>query len=448
MYNQITTEALERINSRKIKVCIIGLGRVGLPLAATLALEGFRVIGLDINPDVVNKTNSGESYLRDEKELPELIRNVVAKGLLKATLLPEEAIKPSDIIIITVPTLITKDKKPEISPVIDAAYKISENFSKGKVVIVESTVPPNTTVGIVGRIIEEKTGLKAGKDFGLAFSPERIQASQALRDLRKYPKIVGGIDEKTTEIVSAIYSTFAPEIIKMSNPLAAEIEKIIENTYRDVCIAFANELAKICEIYKVDVWEVIKAANSQPYCNILNPGCGVGGHCIPMDPYYIIRDVEQRGYMPRLLISAREVNESMPEHFVRIVEKVVKNKKAKIIILGLSFKPDVKAFLHSHTLKIIELLKKSGYENIVVHDPFLEDENFDFNTEKNLGKALKNSEALLLSTAHSVYNNISIENIARLMKKNAYIIDGRGFFDPKSVLKAGLNYIGIGRMLH
>lgn len=438
--------ALMLINNRKIRISVIGLGRVGLPLAATLASQGFKVIGLDINPEVVNKTNSGESHLKDEKELPALIKKIVAKGLLKATLLPEEAIKPSDIIIITVPTLITKDKKPEITPVLDAAHKISENFSKGKVVILESTVPPNTTVGIVGKIIEDKTGLKAGKDFGLAFSPERIQASQALRDLRTYPKIVGGIDGKTTEIVSAIYSTFAPEIIKMSSPLAAEIEKIIENTYRDVCIAFANELAKICEIYNVDVWEVIKAANSQPYCNILNPGCGVGGHCIPMDPYYIIRDIEEQGYIPRLLISAREVNESMPEHFVRMVEKVIKDKNAKITILGLSFKPNVKSFLHSHTLKIIELLKRHGYKNIIVHDPFLEEEKFDFATEKNLEKALKNSEALLLTTAHSAYN-MDIKYIAELMKENGYIIDGRGFFDPEKVKKSGLRYIGIGRML-
>ncbi|NIO21595.1 MAG: nucleotide sugar dehydrogenase [Candidatus Aenigmarchaeota archaeon] len=282
--------------------------------------------------------------------------------------------------------------------------------------------------------------MKVGKDFGLAYSPERVRAPQVLKDLKTYPKIVGGVDEKSTLIVSEIYSTFAPGIIRMSSPTAAEIEKVVENAQRDVNIALVNEIAKICEIYGVDVFEVIKAANSQPFCNLLSPGCGVGGHCIPMDPYYLIRDAEERGYEPSLLKAAREINESMPEHLVNIIRGHV--KKGKVAVLGLSFKPDVKAFKYSSTLKIISLLK--DYD-VVVHDPFLGEEKSDFKTERDIYKAVDGAECVVLTTAHSAYERLDMKKIRELMKGNL-IVDGRGFFDQKKVKKAGLNYKGIGRV--
>lgn len=436
LYSLQEEEIKRRIRKRKVKIAVIGLGRVGLPLASMLAHEGFEVVGVDVDKKVVSLTNKGKAYLKDEVGLQSLLKKVVVGRKLRAST-KMEAINKCDLVTITVPTLLTEDKMPDIGAVLTVAKNIA-GFSGGKVISLESTVPPFTTQNL-GNIIEERTGLKAGKDFGLAYSPERIQAPQVLKDLKTYPKIVGGIDEKSTLIISEIYSTFAPGIIKMSSPAAAEIEKVVENTYRDVNIAFANELAKICEIYGVDAFEIIRAANSQPFSHILSPGSGVGGHCIPMDPYYIIRDVEKRGYGPSLLEIAREINDSMPEHVVNMVKN--RADKGKVAILGLSFKPDIKAFEHSPTLKIIELLR--GYD-VVVHDPFLENEKFGFKTERDVYKAVKGADCVLLSTAHSTYKKLDLKKVKKLMRGDL-VVDGRGLFKLETVKRAGLIYRGVGR---
>lgn len=420
-----------------MKIAVIGLGRVGLPLASKLADEGFEVVGIDINERVVALTNKGIAFFKDEIGLDYILNRNVAAGRLRASS-KIELIDDCHLVVIAVPTLLSPRKEADIDAVIKVANQIAK-FSKDKVISLESTVPPFTTRKL-GKIIERLVGLKAGKDFGLAYSPERVQAPQVLKDLETYPKIVSGIDKKSVFILSEIYSTFAPRIIKMSSLEAAEIEKIVENTQRDVNIAFANELAKICEVYGVDVFEIIKAANSQPFCKILSPGAGVGGHCIPMDPYYIIKNVERMGYEPLLLKIARKINDSMPEHVVKKVKDHLARGR-KVAILGLSFKPDIKAFEHSPTFKIVELLK--GYD-VVVHDPFLEGEKFNFKTEKNFYEAIKGVECILLSTSHSVYKRIDFKRVKKLMKGNL-VVDGRGLFDRKEVEGAGLKYKGVGR---
>ena len=462
-------EIERRVNSREIRIGLIGLGRVGLPLAATLADEGFEVLGVDIKNEAVAKINVGESPITDEMGLKELLQKVIARKALKATT-QIAAIKECDLIIIAAPTLI-KEKEPDIDAVKIAADKLAQNFSRGKVVVLESTVPPFTTQNVLGKAIEERTRLKPGRDFGLAYSPERTAAPQVLRDLKSYPKIVGGIDEKSIFIVSMVYSTFAPSIIKMSSLVAAEIEKVIENTHRDVNIAFANELARICEIYSIDVYKIIKAANSQPYSHILNPGL-VGGHCIPMDPYYIISDARKRGLTPKLMQTAREINESVFQDVVNMIDGDIKRipvhpsvilkersdrrisetlrsaqgdtseteySPRKITILGLSFKEDVKSFEASHTLKLVHLLAEKGYD-VTVHDPFLG--NCQLSTD--LYHAIEGSDCVILSTAHSVYNQIDFDKVKEIMRGDL-IVDLRGMFDPKKVLYSGLRYKGLGR---
>jgi len=438
IYSLPPEETERKIASREIKIAVIGLGRVGLPLAATLADEGFEVVGVDINEEIITKISIGESPYIDEAGLKELIQRVVAKKTFKATS-QIQAIKECDFIIIAVPTLI-RGEEPEIDAVQLVADELAQNFSQGKVVVLQSTVPPFTTQNILGKVIEERTGLKPGRDFGLAYSPERTQAPQVLRDLKAYPKIVGGIDEKSTSIVSMIYSTFAPSILKMGSIAAAEIEKVIENAYRDVNIAFANELARICEIYGIDVYEIIRVANSQPYSHILSPGL-VGGHCIPVDPYYIISDARERGVIPKLMQTAREVNESVFQHVVDMVDEGL----SKITILGLSFKEDIKSFETSHTLKLVRLLTEKGYD-VTVHDPFLDGTQFQFKTDPNLYHAIDGSDCVILSTAHSVYGQIDFRKVKEIMRGDL-IIDIRGVFNPKEVLKHGLKYKGIGRIL-
>lgn len=430
-------EIEKKIDRRDIKIGLIGLGRVGLPLAATLADEGFKVLGVDIKDKVVAEINSGLSPLPDESGLKELLQKVVAKDALKATTQLAET-NECDVVIIAVPTLI-REKEPQIDAITVVAGELAQNLMIGKMIILQSTVPPFTTENVLGKEIEKRSGLRPGIDFGLAYSPERTQAPQILQDLRSYPKIVGGINEKSTFIASMIYATFAPSVIKMNSLVAAEIEKVIENSYRDVNIAFANELARLCQIYGVDVHEIIKAANSQPYSHILNPGL-VGGHCIPMDPYYIISDASKRGVTPRLMKTARDVNESMLQDVVDMID----NGYKKVVILGLSFKKDVKSFETSHTLELVNLLTEKGYD-VTVHDPFLDDAKFQFKTDSNLYHALEDSECVILSTAHSIYGQIDFNRIKQTMRGDL-IIDIRGIFSPQEVLASGLRYRGIGKV--
>jgi nucleotide sugar dehydrogenase len=430
-------EIEKRVDSREVRIGLIGLGRVGLPLAATLADEGFEVLGVDVKSEVVSKINLGECSFPDEFGLEELLSKIVAKNTFRATTQMAE-VKECDLIIVAVPTLIRGDE-PEIDAIKTVAGELAENLAPGTVVILESTVPPFTTQDILGKGIESGSGLRLGSDFGLAYSPERTQAPQVIKDLKTYPKIVGGVDDKSVFIASNIYSTFAPAIIKMSSLVAAEMDKVFEYTYRDVNIALANELAQICQVYDVDVYEIIKAANTQPYSHILNPGL-VGGHCIPMDPYYIISHASKRGITPKLIQTARELNESVFQDVVGMIDE----GSRKITILGLSFKQDVKSFETSHTLKLVQLLKERGYE-VTVHDPFLDDTQFPFKTEADLYYALQGAECAILSTAHSVYGEIDFDKVKQVMSGDL-IIDIRGMFSPQKVLASGLKYKGLGRI--
>ena len=427
MYLLTNEEIRERVKNREAKISVIGLGRVGLPLAATLAESGFDTMGIDINDELVKRINEGESPFVDETGLADLLNKTVAEGKLVASV----SLEARDLNVITVPTLI-KEEEPDIDAVFAVARAVKE--PQGKVFSLESTVPPLTTERF-GEIIAETTGYKPGEDFGMAYSPERIQAPQVLQNLKTYPKIVGGMDERSSFIVSEVYSCFAPSIIRVSSPVVAEIDKIMENAQRDVNIAFANELALICELYGVDVYEVIKTANSQPYCNILNPGL-VGGHCIPMDPYYILSAAEQRGYTATLIKEARRLNEAMVKHVADMVEG------DRVVILGLSFKSDIKTFENSHTLKLIATLKP---HEVVVHDPFLEEEVFEFEVEKDMYKAVEGADCVVLSTAHSVYKNMDWKEIRKRMRGDL-IVDVRGFFDAAEIEANGLRYKGIGRV--
>ncbi|HEY91849.1 MAG TPA: nucleotide sugar dehydrogenase [Dehalococcoidia bacterium] len=436
VYNLSGTDIEARISRRDVSIGFIGLGRVGLPLAATLAGEGFQVLGVDINENTVSIINSGSSPVTDENGLSELIHRVVSQGTLKATLTLQDAAQ-CDVYIIAVPTLITGEE-PDIGPVIGVSHQLAKIMTPGKLVVLQSTVPPGTTQNTLGSIIQQESGLIPGTDFGLAYSPERTQAPQVLRDLRTYPKIVGAIDSKSRMILSLIYATFAPGIMSMSNLVTAELDKVVENTYRDVNIAFANELAQICSIYGVDVQELIDTANSQPYCHILQPGL-VGGHCIPMDPYYIISDLTRRNYAPRLIKTARDLNNSVFQYVVDMLGETVK----RVTVLGLSFKKDIKSFETSHTLKLVELLERNNKE-VVVHDPYLTDEVFPFEVDTDIYKSCREADAVIISTAHSVYNSLDFNKLGSIMNGRV-IIDVRNILDPAEARRCGFEYHGLGR---
>ncbi len=406
-----------------------------MPLAATLAEQGFSVIGVDINQGLVDDINAGKNPYDDESGLAGLVKKVVTSGKLKATTCAGDS-SLCEVFIIAVPTLVYH-QVPEIKAVESVARNLSRCIKKGHCVVLQSTVPPGTTEKVLGKIISNNTHLRPGVDFGLAYSPERTQSPHIIRDLQIYPKIVGASDDRSAFLISELYSTFAPSIIRMSSIIAAEMSKVIENTYRDVNIAFANELALICRLFGIDAREVIAASNSQPYCQILEPGL-VGGHCIPMDPYYIINEVKKRGSTPCLIETARGINESIYEKVVNMLDAGLKN----ITILGLSFKPDIKSFNTSHTLTLLNQLQRRGYE-VTIHDPFLDATNYSFKTERNLYQAITGADCIILSTAHSVYKKIDIKQIKRIMTGNL-VVDIRSVLKPETVRGAGLRYMGLG----
>jgi len=426
----------ERIKKRETPIAFIGLGRVGLPLAATLADKGFSVTGVDIKQDIVDIINSGTNPYEDEEGLSELIARATSSGRLKAAKSLEEAAH-CEIFIIAVPTLI-KGTKPDISAVESVANQLSQIITPGKLVVLQSTVPPHTTEEVLGATITRNSGLVPGRDFGLAYSPERTQSPQVLRDLASYPKIIGGIDGKSALILVGVYASFAPSVLKMRAIVYAEVTKLAENSYRDVNISFANEIALLCMANSIYSSDIIKAANTHTSCHILQPGL-VGGHCIPMDPYYIIDDAAKRGLTPLLIQTARNLNESMFD----LVVKLCGEKTRSITILGLSFKPDVKSFDTSHTLKLVSKLEAKGYQ-VTVHDPFLGDEQFSFPVEKDLYRALEGADCLILSTAHSSYGGIDFSKVKQVMQGNR-IIDVRNFFDMGKLTSLGFNYRGLGR---
>ncbi len=371
--NENVKDVKDAFKNGNMTVAVYGLGKMGLPLAAIFADKGARVIGADINEEVVMKTNQGINHVRGEPGLDELVEKNVKRGRLKATTDLVKAAKDSDVMIILVPAFLDKNKKPDLGIVKSVSENIAKGIEKGDFVIVETTVPPGTTDRVV-RPILEKSGLKAGEDFGMAHCPERTSSGRAIRDiLGAYPKVCGGINKKSTDTAEAIYQVINSKgVITVSSSTEAEMVKIAEGLYRDVNIALANELALISERYGADVFEVIKTANTQPFCNIHKPGAGVGGHCIPVYPWFVIDE------NTKLIKTAREVNDSMPEYVVDKVSKTLSEhgesvKDSNVLIAGLVYRPGVKEVYHTPAREVIKKLRKLG-ANVYGYDPVLSED--------------------------------------------------------------------------
>ncbi len=433
-------------------VTIVGLGKVGLTLALIFADAGAQVIGVDINDNIVDFLNKGILPCYEPK-VPRLLRKGIKTKHFRAVVDATDATKKSSAIIIVVPTLIDDKKHPDISAVEKAAESVGKGLKKGSIVIIESTVPPGTTEGIIKNILEKKSGLKAGADFGLAFCPERVQSPQVVDDIVwNYPKVVGGLDKKSTKIASCIYSLINKKgIIAVDSPKIAEIEKIAENTYRDINIAFANELALMCEIFGVDVREVIKIANTQPFCNILTPGAGVGGHCIPMDPYYLIDEARKSKFDAKLTRTAREINDFMPQHVVDLVldglGKIDKDiKKANIALLGLSYKENTDDYRYSPSRDIINNLHRYNTK-IKTFDPYIQNVGDDLNVKhfSELEACVRGVDCIIIATAHKQFQNMNLKGIKKLTNEKCVFVDGRCMFDPEDVSDAGFVFKGVGR---
>jgi len=354
------------------EISIVGLGYVGLPLAVEFARVGLKVFGIEQNPVKVEKVNRGESYIEDvdSKEL----YNVVSSGKLKA-FTEFYPIKDSDAVIICVPTPLTIHKEPDISYIINVTTEIAKYLKKGHLIVLESTTYPGTTEEVVLPILE-KSGLKAGRDFYLAFSPERVDPGNKKFTTRDIPKVVGGIDRDSTEKASELYSLITNKVHRVSSPRVAEMEKLLENIFRLVNISFINELAILCKKMDIDIWEVIESASTKPYGFMpFYPGPGLGGHCIPIDPFYLSWKAREYDFDVRFIELAGEINDSMPKYVVQLVmEALNKDKKSvngsKVLIIGVAYKPNVADPRESPALKIIPELERLGAV-VEYFDPYI-----------------------------------------------------------------------------
>ena len=417
-------------------ITVVGLGYIGLPTAAVLAKKGLNVLGYDINKRVVESLNKGEIII-EEPGLKELVKEVVRDGHLRGI----NSFEKSDVFIIAVPTPIKEDKTADISYVETAVEAIVPFLEKGNIVVLESTSPPGTTEDIIAPILE-KSGLVIGEELFIAHSPERVLPGKIIQELVENDRIIGGINEKSTQLVKEVYEVFVEGEIFTTDSKTAEMTKLMENTYRDVNIALANELAIISENMGINAWEVIKLANKHPRVNLHQPGPGVGGHCIAVDPWFVIEGQPEA----KLIRQAREINDNTPGRVMKKIESLMKTQDGKLTILGVTYKPDVDDTRESPIIKLIDKLKGNTKFELAIHDPHAKRDIFKYKDilVDNIEEAVKNSELIVLGVDHLIYKNLDFKKIGQLMK-NKQVYDTRNFLDEKDLLDNGFHVNIIGR---
>jgi nucleotide sugar dehydrogenase len=416
-------DLLEKISKRTAQVGVIGLGYVGLPLAVEKAKAGYRVTGFDIQQEKVDKVNSGINYIGDV--VPEDLKTLVRNDYLKATT-DFSRINQCDVVSICVPTPLDKFKQPDLSYVVKTAETISRYIKKDTLVILESTTYPGTTEEVLKPILES-SGLKVGKDIFLAFSPERVDPGNLIYKTKNTPKVVGGCTPLCTERAKAIYeNVLDAEVFTVSSPKEAEMTKILENTFRIVNCALANEMAIVCEKMGINIWEVIAAAATKPFGFVpFYPGPGVGGHCIPIDPFYLTYKARSVDYHTRLIELAGEINDYMPEYVVHRISELLNEvekplKNSSILFLGVSYKGDIDDLRESPALKVWEFLEKRG-SRISFYDPYCSSFGLGdntFNSLKEQPEEYDKYDIVVITSGHK--KNVDYE---RVLNKASLILD-------------------------
>jgi len=412
-------ELLAKIRRNTAKIGVIGLGYVGLPLAVAFAEAGFPVLGIDIQQKRVDLVNNGCPYIADVSR--KALKEVVRKGLLEATT-DQSRVKEVDAICICVPTPLTKTKDPDLTYVIGETETVSRYLQKGQLVVLESTTYPGTTREVMLPILE-RSGLKAGRDFYLAFSPERVDPGSKNYSIRNTPKVVGGIDGKSTKLATQLYSQIVDKVVPVSNPEVAEMTKVFENVFRNVNIALVNELTLLCEKMGMSVWEVIDAAATKPFGYMpFYPGPGVGGHCIPLDPYYLANKAREHDFHTRFIELAADINERMPYYVVSRISDALNSKGktlhgSRILVLGVAYKKDVEDVRESPSLKLIKLLLEKR-ANVSYNDPYVSSVRVnqnDLSSVELTDERLTSADCVVIATDHSCYGYRSIAQKAQLV---------------------------------
>jgi UDP-N-acetyl-D-mannosaminuronic acid dehydrogenase len=431
---------LNAIHDRTLRLVVFGCGYVGLATAGLFASKKFKVISIDIQPSIVRNLNAGISPVK-EAFLQKLISVNVKAGRLKAKIDPQESLMQSDVVIICVQTPITKDNRPDLSILAGVLNTIGKNLKKGMLVIIRSTIPPNTLRGQIKPKLESFSGLKADEDFYLATVPERLLPGNI--DECVGHVLVGGIGPKSNKVTSELFKVINSNVIETSD-VTAEICKTAENAYRDVNIAFANQLALICEQQGADVKKVIELANSHPRVKILAPGTGVGGPCLTKDSYLLIHG---SNISLNLLDKARDINNYMPYHIVQLAKSAIKKAKKDfeetcITILGTAYKGNVSDSRFSPSEPIIRQLKNFGCQ-VISFDPFCS-ESFGAKKAISIWDAIHDSDCIVLAVEHATFKNLNLNKIKCQMKDKPIIIDAKRLIDPYLAKKMGFMYFGIG----
>jgi nucleotide sugar dehydrogenase len=427
-------------------VAVYGLGKMGLPLAAVLADHGATVLGVDVDPEVVAAVNDGTTPVEREPGLPEFVAEY-GGDRLEATTDGSAAAERADVMIVLVPTVLDENDRPRLGPVADAAADIRDGVAEGDLVVLESTVPPGTTAGRFAETVEPDH-LDAGAEFGVAHGPERTSSGRAVRDITEaYPKIVGGLDEDSTESTASLYEVInEPGVIRMGSATAAEAVKVFEGVYRDVNIALANELAKACEEWGLDAESVFAAANSQPYCDIHDPGVGVGGHCIPVYPHFVTGNADETP----LLETARSVNDGMPAHTVARLETLLDEhgtslSDARVLVLGVTYRPGVKETRYAPAIDVIDLLCDAD-ATVYGHDPLLDAPEIERTSATAVEDPLAADrlDGVVLATGHDEYRDLDLDALHDAAR-TPVLVDGRRFFDLDAVSEFDYARVGDGR---
>lgn len=418
------------------KVCILGLGYIGLPTAAMFANNGVQVIGVDINDHIINTINQGGIHIK-EAGLAEAVQKAFQSGNLRAALKPEQA----DAFIIAVPTPFYADKKADMRAVTSAAESIVPHLRKDNLVVLESTSPPLTTVNLVQPILE-KSGLKAGQDFLLAYSPERVLPGQILNELVNNARVIGGINPQSAQAGRDLYAVFVKGEIVLTDATTAEMVKLMENTYRDVNIAIANEFSRLADRFGINIWEAISIANRHPRVKILNPGPGVGGHCISVDPWFL---VEAAPDLTPLILASRKVNDAQPHYVVDLVNRAAGNNLSgkKIALLGLSYKPDVDDLRESPAIEVACLLEQAG-AHVKAFEPYKPEEQFSgFSTVTSLDDALAGADIVVLLVGHKQFRELDARTVAELTPARV-VVDAVNGWSGKNWDEPGFKFFRIG----
>ena len=437
------------LNLRTLRVCVVGIGRIGLPTALSFAKSGLQTIGVDINENLVSTINSGVFPLKDEPGYEEIFNDVIKNKMFSATTKIEDAIPNSDLILLSLPTPMDKNNVPDYSALRDSASKLSKFLSPNSLIIVESTVEPGFIEDEMVPIISKSDQLKIGENFFIGVCPENANPGEILHDFTNLPRLVGSINKQTTEIITFIYDfVFAVELIIMPDCKTANAVKLTTNVFRDINIAFINELSLMFEKLGIDTLKVLEAAKKKYNFQIHYPGAGVGGPCLPINSYQLLNAARRSGVNLSMIEYSRQINEKMPEHVIKLTLDAFKECKKPIqnndiLILGVSYKPDVKDIQLTPAKHIIKKLQDLG-ANIHIYDPYFSSSQvFGINVEENLDAVISKVDASIIITAHKEFRNISLPVFNKM--KSPILVDTRGIIDPMDAKQAKLIFRGLGR---